>query len=303
MDIGIVSAPKTNLYELSFEEGADMERSLVADEVLSGWAVGILEKRGSLLRVVTHYGYEGLLEETSLHPASDRDIELRVGQKCRLVRSGRVDLMNIPSVRGIALQTLYAGSLVFLREDYEENGYRRIWTADGICGFLPLVALGERRDSDAFLLRNRPKDYFLRQRLCPGQSQEALREELTQWARRYLGAQYRWGGKTADGIDCSGLTFMSYFFCGILIYRDARIQSGFPVKKIPACDRRKGDLLFFPGHIAMYLGNEQYIHATAYEKNFCCVINSLSRKDENYREDLAQKLQAVGSVFENCTSL
>ena len=57
-------------YELEkVEEGADTDRSLVADEVLSGWAVGILEKRGNLLRVVTHYGYEGLLEETSLHPA------------------------------------------------------------------------------------------------------------------------------------------------------------------------------------------------------------------------------------------
>lgn len=297
MNIGIVFAPKTNLYELSFEEGVDTGRSFVADEVLSGWAVGVLERRGNLLRVVTHYGYEGLLEETSLYLASDREIEQRARQECRLIKPGKVDLMSVPSVRGIVRKTLFAGSFVFVREEDEENGYRRVWTADGTCGFLPLVALGERRDSDAFLLRDRPEGYFLRQTFCREQSSEAFREEVTQWAKRYLGAQYRWGGKTTDGIDCSGLTFMSYFFCGLLIYRDAKIRSGFPVKEIPISDRKKGDLLFFPGHVAMYLGNEQYIHATAYEENFCCVINSLSKKDENYRDDLAKKLQAAGSVF------
>ena len=297
MEIGIVSVPKAKLYELSYEEGSLADQSLVADEVLSGWAVGIIEKRGKFLKVVTHYGYEGLLEETSLLSVAECGAELHLRSQCCMVRSLRADLMNIPSVKGRVLQTLFAGSFVFLKENEEENGYRRVLTADGTCGFVPCVSIGERRDSDEYLLNDRPKDYFLQQIPRLRQPQEVLREEVTRWAKRYLNTQYRWGGKTADGIDCSGLTFMSYFLSGILIYRDARIQIGYPVKKISIDDRKKGDLLFFPGHVAMYLGNEQYIHATAYEKNFCCVINSLSPADANYRSDLVEKLEAVGSVF------
>ncbi len=297
MEIGIVSVPKAKLYELSYKEGSLADQSLVADEVLSGWAVGILERRGAYLRVVTHYGYEGILEKTSLLPAGECQPELRFSPKCFLIRSLRVDLMSIPSVKGRVLQTLFAGSFVFLKESEEENGYCKVLTADGTCGFVPCVSISERRDSDGYLLNNRPKNYFLRQIPYLRQHQEVLREDVTRWAKRYLNTQYRWGGKTADGIDCSGLTFMSYFFCGILIYRDAHIQMGYPVKQISIADRKKGDLLFFPGHVAMYLGNEQYIHATAYEKNFCCVINSFSPEDANYRPDLVEKLEAVGSVF------
>ncbi len=298
MDIGIISVPKASLYELSYEEGNTGENSFVADEVLSGWAVGILERKGRLLKVVTHYGYEGLLWEDALIPGTSQEIRLRdERQECCLIVAGRVDLMSVPSVKGTVRQTLFAGSFVSIKEDFVENGYRKVQTTDGTYGFLPLISIGKRKDSDAFLYTDRPKDYFLNQAAEPGLTQEALREEVTQWARRYLGTQYRWGGKTMDGIDCSGLTFMSYFLSGILIYRDAGIQEGFPIKEIPACDRKKGDLLFFPGHVAMYLGDNQYIHATAYEDNFCCVINSLSYEDENYREDLASKLEAVGSVF------
>lgn len=297
MEIGIVSVPKAKLYELSYEEGSVTDRSLVADEVLSGWAVGIIEKRGKFLKVVTHYGYEGLLEEDSLLSASESRLGSDIRTRCRMVCSLRADLMNIPSVRGKTIQTVFAGSFVFIKDDVSQNGYFKVLTADGTCGFLPSVSIGERRDSDEYLLSGRPKDYFLHQIPRLSQSQEALREEVTLWAKRFLTTQYRWGGKTANGIDCSGLTFMSYFLSGILIYRDAHIQMGYPVKKISIDDKKKGDLLFFPGHVAIYLGNEQYIHATAYEKNFCCVINSLSPKDANYRPDLAMKLEAVGSVF------
>ena len=60
------------------------------------------------------------------------------------------------------------------------------------------------------------------------------------------------------GIDCSGLAFMSYLLCGILIYRDARIMPGFPVREIPmgnpAETAKKGDLLFFPGQCGRFSG-------------------------------------------------
>ncbi|MFR6589933.1 MAG: C40 family peptidase [Gallintestinimicrobium sp.] len=62
-------------------------------------------------------------------------------------------------------------------------------------------------------------------------SEEAFRESIMQTAYSCLGTQYRWGGKTACGIDCSGLAFMSYFRNGILIWRDAAIKEGYRFMK------------------------------------------------------------------------
>ena len=103
------------------------------------------------------------------------------------------------------------------------------------------------------------------------------------------------------GIDCSGLAFMSYLMCGILIYRDARIMPGFPVREIPmgnpAETAKKGDLLFFPGHVAISLGEGRFVHSTAYPGCGCVTVNSLNEEDPDYREDLKERLIAVGSIF------
>lgn len=90
---------------------------------------------------------------------------------------------------------------------------------------------------------------------------------------------------------------MSYLDQGILLYRDADIQEGYPVKVIPKEKLKKGDLLFFPGHVAMYLDEGRYIHATGYWKTPYVTINSLNESDPDYRADLAGKLRECGSVF------
>ena len=113
----------------------------------------------------------------------------------------------------------------------------------------------------------------------------------------YLGVQYRWGGKSTAGIDCSGLTSMSYMINGVLIYRDAQLKEGFPVHEIPREQMRKGDLLYFPGHIAMYIGENRYIHSTGRAGSGGVVINSFDPLSPDFRADLVKSLYAVGSIF------
>ena len=85
--------------------------------------------------------------------------------------------------------------------------------------------------------------------------------------------------------------------CGVLIYRDAKLVEGWPMHKIPLEQAKRGDALYFPGHIALYLGEGRYIHSTGAAASGGVVINSLEPDDPLYREDLVKCLYAVGSIF------
>ena len=80
--------------------------------------------------------------------------------------------------------------------------------------------------------------------------------------KRHLGKPYRWGATGPSSFDCSGLVQYCYKKIGINIPRTSREQSGFG-KKVGE-PYAPGDLLFFGSpvhHVAMYIGNNEYIHA------------------------------------------
>lgn len=84
-------------------------------------------------------------------------------------------------------------------------------------------------------------------------------------AERFLGIPYLWGGRSSLGIDCSGLVQTALAACGIACPRDADMQEaalGAPVSlEVEAW--RRGDLLFWPGHVALVRDAESFIHANA----------------------------------------
>ena len=90
---------------------------------------------------------------------------------------------------------------------------------------------------------------------------------------------------------------MAYMLNGIIIYRDAKLMDGFDLHAIPVSEVRPADLLFFPGHVAMYLGQGLFIHSTGHQGTEGCCIASFSPEDKRYREDLARSVQAAGSIF------
>ena len=291
---GIVMTPQAYLYTDDLTE--------IADEVLMGWAVIVLpeqKKRDGVVycRVTTHYGYSGfmradLVRETDEKEVAERDCDAGIF----IVRRAFADFLSQPRVQGNILLTVSRGSFVKLISD-AGNGYCLAEATDGTRGYIPLVALEKRTDRDGYLYDTEKKGYFLNQHIPEAVSEENFRENVTMTAKSYLGTQYRWGGKSAAGIDCSGLTFMSYMLNGVLIYRDAQIHPEYAVHEISMEQIKKGDLLYFKGHIAMYLGNQMYIHCTGHQNSFGCVINSLNPDHPDYRQDLAEKILAVGSIF------
>jgi gamma-D-glutamyl-L-lysine dipeptidyl-peptidase len=90
------------------------------------------------------------------------------------------------------------------------------------------------------------------------------RADIVRTAKQFLGLHYLWGGLSAWGYDCSGLTWAAYRAHGITIPRDADAQfaAGTPVALSKV---QPGDLLFYEspvvGHVSMALGNGQMIEA------------------------------------------
>lgn len=267
------------------------------DEMLSGWAAGILAETGNWLEIVTHYGYRGFLKKEDISPLDsgwlrDRD----AGGQTIFINRPFADVLEEPKVQGRILSVLSKGSFLSLLPE-TRGGYQKVSLADGREGYIPCISYERRKENDGYLYRDAAEDYFLRQDMASLPPEQELRACLASCAKSYLGVQYRWGGKSAEGIDCSGLTFMSYLMNGVIIYRDAVLKDGYPMHEISPSKAKPGDLLYFPGHIAMYLGKNKYIHATGNEKSFRCVINSLSRKDADYRGDLVEMFLKAGSIF------
>lgn len=92
---------------------------------------------------------------------------------------------------------------------------------------------------------------------------DAAAEDWVAVAETFLHAPYVWGGKTAAGIDCSGLVQVALARAGIGAPRDSDMQRALG-DEVGADDLRRGDLLFWAGHVAIAVDAGTLLHATAF---------------------------------------
>lgn len=123
------------------------------------------------------------------------------------------------------------------------------------------------------------------------QTRELNGENIARTSKMFIGVPYLWGGTSAKGFDCSGLTKMVFWLNGMDLSRDAsqQILMGEHVDTGEQFSNLKtGDLLFFGTaatadtperivHVGIYLGDREFIHAS-----YLVRINSLDPEASNF---------------------
>jgi cell wall-associated NlpC family hydrolase len=93
---------------------------------------------------------------------------------------------------------------------------------------------------------------------------ESFEHDPVTVAERLIGSPYLLGGRSPLGIDCSGLVQVALAFCGIRAPRDSDQQRvlGTPLKDGEPL--RRGDLVFFEGHVGFMASETELLHATGH---------------------------------------
>lgn len=249
--------------------------SELSDEVLFGMVVKILNCAGQgWYYIETGYDYKGYIHESNLVLNTEEALKWKDNAQY-FIEHSIVDVMDQPKYASRPVELLTRGALI-CTNGKEEDKWIEVLLPQNRAGWV--------------------RKEFLRKidKPSPQKDEDELRKKLVHTALSYLGTQYRWGGKSSMGIDCSGLCSIAYLMNGIVIYRDAELKDEY-MRRISMEEAKPGDLLFWPGHVAMYIGNGRYVHSTGREGSV--VINSLIPDHQDYRDDLARNITGVGTIF------
>lgn len=93
---------------------------------------------------------------------------------------------------------------------------------------------------------------------------DAKEPDFVAVSEKFLGTPYLWGGKTSLGLDCSALLQVALQAAGIACPRDSDLQEQALGARLAFSDLRRGDLIFWKGHVAIARDGDTLIHANAF---------------------------------------
>lgn len=122
-----------------------------------------------------------------------------------------------------------------------------------------------------------------------------VEDDFVAVAERLTGAPYVWGGRSSLGLDCSALVQLALTRCGVAAPRDSDMQEAALGGPVPydgdASVLRRGDIVFWKGHVGIFIAPDRFLHANARDM---AVASAPFAEVVRYIED-AEKL-SVSSV-------
>jgi hypothetical protein len=134
--------------------------------------------------------------------------------------------------------------------------------------FLHMESAIEVLDIEQGYLRTR-QGWVFAKHVCPPQQHQ--RDYVTT-ALLFLGVPYVWGGRSSYGLDCSGLTQLVMQRAGVEAPRDTDMQerSGLMGAELDLdAPLRRGDLVYWKGHVAIAIDERRVVHATGHHLAVC----------------------------------
>ncbi len=113
-------------------------------------------------------------------------------------------------------------------------------------------------------------------------SADAYEPDYVAVAERFLETPYLWGGRTSEGIDCSGLVQTALAAAGVFSPRDSDMMEaalGFPIAlDDPQTPLARGDLVFWRGHVGIMRDRDTLLHANGWHMKVVSEPLSQARK-------------------------
>ncbi|MCR5310683.1 MAG: SH3 domain-containing protein [Lachnospiraceae bacterium] len=95
-----------------------------------------------------------------------------------------------------------------------------------------------------------------------------LGQQVVDFALQFVGNPYVYGGTSlTDGADCSGFVQSVYAHFGVALPRTGQRSSGYAIASLD--EALPGDLIFYSGHVAIYMGDNKIVHAATPKKGIC----------------------------------
>ena len=112
--------------------------------------------------------------------------------------------------------------------------------------------------------------------------------------KKFLKVKYVWGGKTCDGVDCSALLQIFYYYNNLFYPRDTKDQIKYSKGKLKKRKYKKGDIIFWKGHVAVCLNSRELIHAYGPEKKV--LIMPITKTINTIRETAKLEVKKVSRI-------
>jgi cell wall-associated NlpC family hydrolase len=107
----------------------------------------------------------------------------------------------------------------------------------------------------------------------------------------FVGVPYLWGGNSRWGMDCSGLVLLSLTACALPCPRDSGPQRSLGQAIPENAPRKRGDLVFWKGHVGMMLDAEHLIHANAH--HMAVAIEPLTQAETRIKANEFGPIEAI----------